>query len=98
MRRWFLCLLGGGALCAGQRDVRHCGPAAAATIAVEASGMAAEKKQRGFGPRAPIPDVAAVLTERSGHTVTMAQLWPGRAEPDRLVSGAASGLDDMAGI
>jgi hypothetical protein len=55
--------------------------------------------RHGFCPRPPIPGVAAaVLTERLGHTVTVAQLWPGRAEPDRLVLGAASGLDDVAGI
>jgi len=55
--------------------------------------------RRGFRPRPPIPDVAvAVLTERLGYSVTAAQLWPGRPEPDGLACGAAGGLDGVVSV
>jgi hypothetical protein len=55
--------------------------------------------RRGFRPRPPIPDVAAaVLTERLGYTVTVAQLWPGRHEPGAFTRGAIEDLDGVAGI
>jgi hypothetical protein len=55
--------------------------------------------RRGFRPRAPIPDVAvAVLTERLGYPVTVAQLWPGRQEPGMPTRSAASELDGADGI
>ena len=55
--------------------------------------------RRGFRPRPPIPDIAAVvLTERLGYTVTVAQLWPGRPEPGGLARSATSELDSVAGI
>jgi hypothetical protein len=55
--------------------------------------------QRGFRPRPPIPDVAAaVLTERLGHTVTAAQLWPGRADTHEPTPSATSHLDGVADI
>ncbi len=55
--------------------------------------------RRGFRPRPPIPDVAAaVLTERLGYTVTVAQLWPGRPGPAAPVRSAADELESVAGI
>lgn len=55
--------------------------------------------RRGFRPRVPIPDVAAaVLTERLGRPVTVAQLWPGRQEPGTPPPSAASELDGAIGI
>lgn len=55
--------------------------------------------RRGFRPRPPIPDVAAaVLTERLGYTVTVAQLWPGRPESGSPGRGAAEDLDSVTGV
>lgn len=58
--------------------------------------------RRGFRPRPPIPDIAAaVLTERLGYTVTVAQLWPGRQEPRghvRTATGELDGLADVDGL
>jgi hypothetical protein len=55
--------------------------------------------RRGFRPRPPIPDVAAaVLTERLGYAVTVAQLWPGRQEPGMPARSAASELDTAVDI
>src|SRR6266581_4489666 len=55
--------------------------------------------RRGFRPRPPVPDVAAaVLTERLGYTVTVAQLWPGRPGPAAPVRSAADELESVAGI
>ena len=55
--------------------------------------------RRGFRPRPPIPDVAAaVLTERLGYTVTVAQLWPGSQEAGGLARSATDELDHLTGI
>src|SRR5579859_3889741 len=55
--------------------------------------------RRGFRPRPPIPEVAAaVLTERLGYSVTVAQLWPGRREPTGLACSATGQLDGLANI
>ena len=55
--------------------------------------------QRGFRPRPPIPDVAAaVLTERLGYTVTVAQMWPGRQETGGAARSATDELDRLTGI
>jgi hypothetical protein len=55
--------------------------------------------QRGYRPRAPIPDVAAaVLTERLGFTVTADQLWPGRGGPSSVGQPAANGLDAVTHV
>ena len=55
--------------------------------------------RRGFRPRLPIPGIAAaVLTERLGYTVTVAELWPGRPEPSGLACTATGDLDGMTGV
>jgi hypothetical protein len=55
--------------------------------------------RRGFRPRPPVPDVvAAVLTERLGFAVTVAQLWPGHPASDGSVRSATAGLEGVAGI
>ena len=55
--------------------------------------------RRGFRPRLPIPGIAAaVLTERLGYTVTVAELWPGRPEPSGLARTATGDLDGMTGV
>jgi hypothetical protein len=55
--------------------------------------------RRGFRPRPPIPDiVAAVLTERLGYTVTVAELWPGRPGAGGPMRTATGDLDGIAGV
>jgi hypothetical protein len=55
--------------------------------------------RQGFRPRPPIPDVAAaVLTERLGYTITVAQIWPGRQQPNGLARSATGELDRLIGI
>lgn len=55
--------------------------------------------RRGFCPRPPIPDVAvAVLTERLGYSVSVAQLWPRAAEPVTVERYATTGVSELADI
>src|SRR5215831_20724205 len=54
---------------------------------------------KGFVPRPPIPDVvAAVLSERLGYPVTVADLWPGSQQPGGLAQSAAGGLDTITSV
>lgn len=55
--------------------------------------------RRGFRPRPPVPGIAAaVLTERLGHSVTVAELWPGRPEPGGRARTATGDLDGITGV
>ncbi len=54
--------------------------------------------KHGFRPRAPIPDVvAAVLTERLGYSVSVAELWPGGTAASET-KGATADLDKISDI
>lgn len=55
--------------------------------------------RRGFRPRPPIPDAAAaVLSERLGYAITVAQLWPGREDPGTLARGAIDELNHVTDV
>jgi hypothetical protein len=53
--------------------------------------------RHGFRPRPPVPDlVAAVLTERLGYSVTVAQVWPDHPASGAVARSATAGLDGIA--
>ncbi|MDG4769860.1 hypothetical protein [Solwaraspora sp. WMMD792] len=52
--------------------------------------------RRGFCPRQPIPDLAAaVLSDRLGYPVSVAQLWPGRGG---MATRRQSAVDDLGSM